>query len=386
MFLRHVPNRLAAIVLVALWLPLASHAEWYRGNTHTHTINSDGDSSAEVVSGWYRDHGYHFIVITDHEFLTDIAPLQEEFGAPEKFLVIRGQEVTQIVEDPNHPDGLRHAHVNAINVATVVMPIGRGPGKVERRVAPAGTLIADTYTRNIAAVLAAGGIAQVNHPNFRWSVNVNDIANVPDGTLFEVWNAHPLAHNLGGDEGGSHGASTEEIWDALLSGGKVLWGVGDDDSHNFRELNGLNESGPGRAWVMVRADRLTPDAITASLRRGDFYASTGITLEDIVVSADGVSISIKPESPIGKIAGKLGHADDTRYATRFIGKGGRTLAEFAGLQSCYKFQEGDQYVRAVISDSRGRRAWTQPVFLRTAEKLSKVPSALNCTRSATIHR
>ncbi|HUE85466.1 MAG TPA: hypothetical protein VMO26_05250, partial [Vicinamibacterales bacterium] len=36
---------------------------WYKGNTHTHTLNSDGDSTPDDVVRWYREHGYRFLVL-----------------------------------------------------------------------------------------------------------------------------------------------------------------------------------------------------------------------------------------------------------------------------------------------------------------------------------
>ena len=45
---------------------------WYKGNTHTHTLNSDGDSTPEDVVRWYREHEYNFLVLTDHNFLTNV--------------------------------------------------------------------------------------------------------------------------------------------------------------------------------------------------------------------------------------------------------------------------------------------------------------------------
>ena len=39
---------------------------WWKGNTHTHTWWSDGDSPPETVASWYRDRGYHFLVLSDH--------------------------------------------------------------------------------------------------------------------------------------------------------------------------------------------------------------------------------------------------------------------------------------------------------------------------------
>ncbi len=44
---------------------------WYRGNTHSHTSESDGDSPPEQVTRWYRDHDYNFLVLSDHNVFTD---------------------------------------------------------------------------------------------------------------------------------------------------------------------------------------------------------------------------------------------------------------------------------------------------------------------------
>ena len=43
---------------------------WLKGNTHTHTIESDGDSTPDESCAWYREHGYQFLVLTDHNLLT----------------------------------------------------------------------------------------------------------------------------------------------------------------------------------------------------------------------------------------------------------------------------------------------------------------------------
>src|SRR5882724_4218351 len=100
----------------------ASH--WYRGNTHTHTLNSDGDSPPDSVARWYRDHGYAFLFITDHEKITDPAPLNARYGKPGSFLLITGQEVTQRIDDSTHADKRRQAHINSLGARSVVMPQG----------------------------------------------------------------------------------------------------------------------------------------------------------------------------------------------------------------------------------------------------------------------
>jgi hypothetical protein len=321
-------------------------ARWYRGNTHTHTLNSDGDSPPDAVIRWYRQHGYQFVVITDHEFITDVAPLNELFGAAGRFLVISGQEVTQKVTDAAHPDGRRQAHVNALGVTRAILPLG------EATIAT-NTTVGATYARNIAAIRAAGGVAQINHPNYRWSVPLTEFINVPDSTLFEVWNGHPTVYNNGGvDSAGRTMPSTDVLWDSLLTRGKIVFGVADDDSHSFRPEDAENAdlARPGRGWIMVRADTLTPQAILGAIRRGDFYSSTGVRLLDYRADRTEMRISIAADG-------------DRRYTTEFMGSGGSVLATVYGTTARYRITGSEGYVRARVTDSSGRRAWLQPMML-----------------------
>jgi hypothetical protein len=328
-----------------------SPVRWYRGNTHTHTRNSDGDTAPDTVARWYRDRGYDFVVITDHEFITDVGPLNAALGSDGRFLLISGQEVTQRVADPRHPDGWRQAHVNALGVRQVLRPLG------ERNIAT-GTTVAATYARNLAAIRAAGGVAQVNHPNFRWSVPLAELTALPDSTLLEIWNGHPFVYNLGGtDSAGRTMPSAEALWDSLLTRGVLLFGVGDDDSHHFKPegADRADLARPGRAWVMVRADTLTPDAILRALRRGEFYATTGVALREYRVERDEMRLEITATG-------------DARYVTEFIGRGGRVFASTSGTSARYRFTGAEGYVRARVTDSRGARAWLQAVRLDGSRK------------------
>jgi hypothetical protein len=314
---------------------------WYKGNTHTHTLNSDGDSPPDVVVRWYRENGYQFVVITDHEYLTDVAPLQALFGATGRFLVIQGQEVTQILPDSTHPDRRRQGHVNAINSSRVVMPQG-------------GASLAESYARNLSAIRAAGGLPQVNHPNWRWSVRLSDMVGLPDSTIFEIRNGHPGINSLGGtDAAGNVALATEALWDSLLTRGKVMFGVGTDDSHYFTRPWDRSAPRPGQAWIFVRAAELTPEAIVQAMRRGDFYASTGVTLGDYRVDDKRISLTIVQRAT----------GDDTRFRTEFIGRGGRVLATVHGMSASYDIRGDEGYIRARITDSNGWGAWTQPVML-----------------------
>src|SRR5688500_3616202 len=62
--------------LLCCFLPLlASAAEpatrWWKGNLHTHSLWSDGDDYPEMIADWYKQRGYHFLALSDHNILSD---------------------------------------------------------------------------------------------------------------------------------------------------------------------------------------------------------------------------------------------------------------------------------------------------------------------------
>src|SRR5213596_2989971 len=42
---------------------------WYKGNTHTHSLWSDGDDYPEMIVDWYKTHGYQFLALSDHNVM-----------------------------------------------------------------------------------------------------------------------------------------------------------------------------------------------------------------------------------------------------------------------------------------------------------------------------
>ena len=292
---------------------------WYKGNLHTHTINSDGDSSPDAVARWYKEHRYHFLALTDHNYRTDPQGLSSLFGASERFLLITGEEVTS---------GFRGApvHVNAFRLSETIPPAS-------------GQSVQETVQANVDRILAAGSIPSLNHPFFRWAITPEMFRGIQRLKLFELFNGHPQTN----DEWG-----LENMWDSALTAGKKIYGIAVDDAHQFKRF-GPDLSNPGRGWIEVRAAELTQAAILDAVERGDFYSSTGIRLTELTSSEGVLDLRIEPTG-------------DEKYLTRFIGRGGKELDRVVGQQASYRLKPGDGYVRASIRDSGGRRAWTQPVF------------------------
>jgi hypothetical protein len=315
---------LCAVVLFAL-PSLAQEYKWYKGNTHCHTLNSDGDSYPRQVIRWYRDHGYNFLVISDHNFITEIKYLDTDPN--DDFLLIQGEEVTDSFEGVP-------VHLNALNAVTYIEP-------------QHGDSVTETLQNNVDAILQAGAVPQINHPNWRWSFTDKEMSQLENVTLFELFNVHPDCNLFAA--GGRPGM--EDIWDGLLSMDILMYGIASDDAHDFVGEFAPARSNPGSGWIMVKAGELSTDAIMQAIEQGEFYATLGVTLKDVYHTEDKYIVDVNPYK-------------DAAYTITFIGKDGHTLQESQGPYAEYHFKGDELYVRARIFESSGRIACTQPVFLK----------------------
>ena len=50
---------------------LSGEPRWWRGNLHTHSFWSDGDDFPEMIVAWYKEHGYQFLALSDHNVLSE---------------------------------------------------------------------------------------------------------------------------------------------------------------------------------------------------------------------------------------------------------------------------------------------------------------------------
>ena len=74
----------------------SEEGQWYKGNLHSHTTNSDGRLKPEEAVKLYKNHGYHFLCFSEHDFFTD---LREKFDC-EDFILLPGVEVSAYLVDP----------------------------------------------------------------------------------------------------------------------------------------------------------------------------------------------------------------------------------------------------------------------------------------------
>ncbi len=387
---------------------------WWRGNTHTHTLWSDGDDFPEAIAEWYKRNGYHFLAITDHNTLASgeqwlrIPPAgpardaytkyRERYGAswveerrsgdslfvrlkrfPEyrahvqrggHFILVPGEEITQYLAG-------KGAHVNALNLADPVSE-QKGGSLVEilRKNLDSLRVQEARVGRDIVAVL--------NHPNFLWSQTAEDLVALSDLRFFEVYNGHPLVNILGD----SLRPGNERLWDIALtrrltSGGAMLYGVATDDSHDYHEFASRHRN-PGRGWIMVRSSALASDSLMRAMERGNYYASTGVTLSEVRREGQRLTLEIKGDPGVSyttQFVGTRRGYDTTSLAMhdsagkpvtrRYSGAVGAVLSESRGTTASYTMRGDEVYVRARVVSTKPKAnpshggevemAWTQPV-------------------------
>jgi len=305
-------------------------AKFWKGNTHTHTDRSgDATGAPRDVAAWFKSHGYSFVFLTDHNKNGPPSDLAEIEDA--SFQVMEGEEYTY---KSVAGGATLHPHVNGLGTKTAVKC---------GEVSPVSKAVQDA----VDAITAQGGVAQINHPNHKWSLTFEDVSRVHGASLIEVANRH-VNNNNKGDE--TH-ESVESMWDRLLTAGVRLWGVASDDNHMLPGADAAEryEAVPGRGWVQVAAAALTDADVLAALRAGDFYFSTGVEFERIDVDGKSITVVLRPTEDKAQI--------------EFVGSGGRVLKTSSGARAEYVLRGGEGYVR-VRAKAGHDFGWTQPYFVQ----------------------
>lgn len=415
---------LASLSLLAFSLAPAATGEtqWYKGATHVHSLWSDGDGAPEIIADWYKKHGWDFVCFSEHNILMQgekfvpVAPdgklaaerllaIQQRFGQdwtvlreagsnremrlktleelsgcfnePGEFLLVPAEEMTTKGGNP---------HMNVINVREVV------PGAPEEG-DPAPKI--QGYLDNIEAQQArhkAPMLVHLNHPNWKNPIATENMLAVRGLQFFEVYNgAGPT--DRGYPEKGV--PATDRHWDVVLSiqlrrnPDYILYGVATDDSHRYFEFKSDNAN-PGRGWVMVHAEALEANALVEAMKRGDFYGSSGVTLEAIDRGAEHLGVAIAGEAGVAYTTRYIGTRKGFDTATKPFADAdgnpveassliysdaiGEVLYETTDLQSRYVFKGDELYVRATIASDKVMEnppvkgdvemAWVQPVLAR----------------------
>ena len=275
-------------------------AFWMKGNLHTHTTRSDGRQDPQHVINHYSQLGYDFLALSDHDTLSDYSNV-DNCG----MVLISANEIC---------GGAEHLlHIGA-----------------DKHITRKGD------TQSVLDELAGEkGFAVLCHPN--WTRNFNhysyELLNDLQGHVgIEIYNGLVEFHPGNAD-------STDK-WDRLLATGKLIWGFANDDTHTIERSH--------IGWNVVQVAERTPEAILEALRRGRFYASSGVVINHI--TCNGLTVNIRT-SNAERIAvysdnGKLEHFVDSNELTYDASSINASL------------------IRIQCLGPGATKAWTQPFLIR----------------------
>ena len=292
--------------------PFKQPGQWYRGNTHSHSTESDGRIPMNERFAAYRDAGYNFLVLTDHRKVNDVSPYSRE-----NFLAISGSEV-----HPENPYGGGTYHIVGINLRERINCAELHPNDV------------------LAEIKAQGGEAVLCHP-YWCGHTIQDYEQLNGYFAVEVYNDTCM--------GACGKGFSEQAWDDVLDRLGPVFGIAADDAHG-------TEHDCFHAWVMVKAAELTIDAIMNAFRTGAFYSTLGPEIVDL----DLVGNSAREQKIVVKCspARSIIFKGQCNLGRRILAPKGESLTEAE-----YPVPSGMKYVRVEIVDEEGKKAWSNPFFL-----------------------
>ncbi len=298
---------------------------FYKGNFHTHTTNSDGRYDPKTVIRRYKAAGYSFLALTDHYYYGR----HEEYTTKD-FLMFCGVEFDTTYAYA----GDKTDHLVAIGCPQdSTYPEGHRFEGLRGRPAQ---LIVNEMTANHHSVIYA-------HPY--WScVDVNDILKIKNTLGIEIYNntCEMLWHS----------GSSEVYYDQLLWQGRRALCFASDDLHG-RQLGDF-----AGGYIMVKARELTHQAIMQAILDGSFYSASGY------LGTEG------PQIQDFWIEGGIAHFTTSACRSLYLYTPMRGLAAVHGTPEkpvdklqC-RIDPEKPYVKACCVDFAGHVAWTQPIWLR----------------------
>lgn len=306
---------------------------WYRGNLHSHTTNSDGRMTPEEAVHAYQAQGYSFLCLTDHDVFSD----QSQAFSQDGFLLLPGIERSAILFDQegrclkqHHMNGIQfHPHPNSYRHGEKTPPIIRYDQWDGAEV-----------LRQMSQELRAHGcFTTYNHPV--WSRVEPEEYQFPE--LFdalEIYNFNTVNESATG--------CCTAAWENMLRKGMRVRAVASDDNHNgsFPDCFG--------GFIMVWAKELTPAALEEALLSGSYYSSSGPSIHQIEMDETTIHVACGPAERINFLVGGE------------VGSGTTILSDGQNLltQGSYRFRATDTYVRVECVDQTGKKAWSNPIFLK----------------------
>lgn len=289
--------------------PYKYEGKYYKAQLHTHTKESDGKIKVPDLIKEYKNKGYNFLAITDHNKIT----VNKDYD-DENFITIPGEELTII--NPFWPLG-RHLNRLFINHKINKNRLG-----------------------DVDEILKGEGINVINHPatisglgTQRWDIDF--LINLNNIRFIEIANHF------------SKEKSNIKYWHILLNkyGNKnPIWALAVDDAHQPEDID-VN-------WVMVKANKISEKELKKALQRGSFYCTQG-PQADFYVHDNIITVKLK-----------------RKHEIKFINAENKIVKKVISTNYSYEVQGVEGFLRVeVINKTNNKKLWSQPFWLAKKDEV-----------------
>lgn len=276
--------------------------QWYTGTLHTHTSPASkcGKVAVERVLELYAQAGFDFLAISDHMAFTS--------ASHPEMVMIPGVEWNSAAGE--------HTGIFSLDPAVLEHAIG---------ISDQEALLAWLADRDAMVVL--------NHPNWQLKPHYRREQLAVKGPYDGIEIFNNVIERLDG-----YAIATDK-WDYLLASGKKVLGFASDDFHQERDV--------GWGKVVVRSASRDAAGLLDAIRRGNFYCSSGVTINDIRREGNRVTVESHDAQEI-----------------QAIGQGGKLIERRFAAEMAFEIPETcGTYVRFALYGQGSAMAWTQPFFL-----------------------
>lgn len=330
---------------------LPENGRFYKANLHCHTNYSDGKKAPEEVKELYKKLGYSVVAYTDHDILIPHPELCDD-----DFLALNGFEA-EIDEYPDNKYGYRkccHICFVGIDPDNVTEPCWNREKYVwGNAVSHKSEVRIDENAPDYIRRFSHEGIREMmnicrekgffvtyNHPT--WSLeDYSDYMGYDGMHAFEILNG---SCNVEGFDD-----YNPRVYDDMLRSGKRLYCIGADDNHNGHP-DESRYSDSGKAWTVIKAEKLEYRTITRALVDGNFYASEGPEIYDLWYEDGKVHVHCSD-------ADKIYCTYKVRHAEIVFAENGDPLNE-----AVFNFKPDWGYMRITVVDVHGKHACTNAYF------------------------
>ena len=285
---------------------------WLKGNIHSHSTVSDGKLSPQELVRSYKEKGYDFLSLTDHNILVSHAALSDE-----GFTLLAGLE-----------HDLEYSADKCIHLVGTAAHGKDSTGYDCRRYSAS-----ELSDRQLTKLMKEDGqFVSLAHPV--WSrMEMSELENLSDFDAIEVYN--------NGTEHLCHSGNAEVLWELLLRQGRKLLATAVDDVHGEDDLFG--------GWICLLAEDRSEKAILKALAAGQFYASSGPEIKDFGIEDGQLYVESSP-------------CRELHFVT-YPPRGSSVFADGVSLESArHQLTGRESYARVVCVDEEGRSAWSNPIY------------------------